>query len=71
MTLEEFERQVINILKDRIQDTDYINNLRGDIERTYNDAKELEEILGYSTPSPSGYAFGIFMLYPDYPPSLG
>lgn len=71
MTLEEFERQVTNILKDRIQDTAYINNLRGDIERAYNEAKRLEGILGYSTPDPNGYALGIFMLYPDCPPSLG
>ena len=70
MTLEEFERQVISILKDRIQDTSYINNLHKDIERAYNEAKGLEGVLGYSNPDPNGYALGIFMLYPDYPPSL-
>lgn len=67
MTLTEFKLKVKEILKEQIGDTKYINKLDTNIKKTYEDAKELEDLLGYGTPDPYGYALGIVMLYPNLP----
>lgn len=67
MTLEEFKSQVRAILVKQIDDAEYIDKLDDNINKTFEEAKQLRDILGYDTPSPSGYALGISLLYPDLP----
>lgn len=67
MTLDEFRAQVKTILRNKIDDKNYIDSLDADIKRAYDEAGELCDLLGYFNPSPDGYALGILMLYPELP----
>lgn len=67
MTLEEFKKEVKGQLSQYIDDEEYIEALDEDMERSYYEAKDLSSILGYDTPSVSGYVLGMLMLYPELP----
>lgn len=67
MTLEEYTNRVKKIVFLKTGDREYVNKLDKGIERSYTQAKELESILGYGTPDPTGYALGVMMMYPEVP----
>ena len=67
MSIDEFKKQVKDRLVIVLNDKKYVDSLDDDIEKTYNQAKELEPILGYGEPSVGGYVAGISLLYPDLP----
>lgn len=67
MTLEQFIERATAEVRKYISDEDYIKALRPNMEQYYNDCKELAPILGSDQLSPSGYAYGTSLLYPDLP----
>ena len=68
MTFDEYKNQIIKSLKDdyNIEDS-YINKLDEDIKKSYDDGIVASELLGSNQISPSGYCYGISMMYPDLP----
>ena len=65
MSLEEFKREAYEDIRKYIKDEDYIRKLDADMERHYKESIEVSMFLGSNQVSPCGYAYGIFMLYPD------
>ena len=66
MSLEEFKRKAYEDIRYYIKDEDYISKLDADMEKGYKNSVEASMLLGTNQVSPSGYAYGIFMLYPDF-----
>lgn len=67
MSLEEFKREAFEYIRCYIKDEDYISKLDVDMERSYKNSVEVSMLLGSNQVSPNGYAYGIYMLYPDMP----
>lgn len=68
ITFEEYKNQITKSLKNDYNiELSYINKLEADIQKSYNDEVEVSRMLGSNQISPSGYCFGISMLYPNLP----
>ena len=67
MTYSEFRKKVIKMLKERINDNEYINALNDDIKEYYDDIREAEKILGEDQLSVDDYVIGILFMYPELP----
>ena len=67
MSFKEYRERIINRLNRDIKDKEYIKNLEDDIKKSYKSEIRASEILESDQVSPSGYCYGIMLLYPDYP----
>lgn len=65
MTFEEFKKEAFSRLRELLKahPDEYIESLAEDVEKSYNEAKELSELLGTNQVSPSGYAYGRMMMF--------
>lgn len=69
MTFEEFKKEAFSRLRELLKAhpdnevDEYIESLAEDVEKYYNEAKELSELLGTNRVSPSGYAYGRMMMF--------
>ena len=69
MDFEEFKKEAFSLLRQNLRahpknEVDkYIDSLAEDVEKFYNEAKDLSEILGTNQVSPSGYAYGRMMMF--------
>ena len=69
MTFEEFKKEAFSRLRELLKAhpdnevDEYIESLAEDVEKFYNEAKELSELLGTNQVSPRGYAYGRMMMF--------
>ena len=69
MTFEEYRKIVFDRLRDYLSPfskeevEEYIKSLEDDVKRSYEEGAELTEYFGTNHVNPSGYAYGLMMMF--------